>query len=411
MGYIMKRVVITGFGILSSIGNNEEEVLNSLLEGKSGITFSEEMKTMGMNSQVWGNIKIDVSKLMIDKKMLKFMNDASIYAYIAMYHAIKNSNLKSYMYQNNPKVGVIAGSSTGSPRFQISEIQKKKIGNRLRFLNPYTIIKTMNSSVSACLATFFRIYGVNYSVSSACASSAHCIGNAFELIKSGKQDLIFAGGGEELTWEVACSFDVMRALSRKYNKKPFKASRAYDCNRDGFVISGGSGIIIVEELKHALLRNAKIYAEIIGYAATSDGWNMTVPSIEGAVRCMQLSLTGVNLKVDYLNTHGTSTLIGDIKELIAISKVFNKEKIPLLSSTKSMTGHSLGVSGVHEIIYTLLMLNNNFIAPSINIENIDPLAKNMNIVTKKINKKITVAMSNSFGFGGSNASIVIKKYS
>lgn len=406
----MKRAVITGFGILSSIGNNEQEVLNSLKEGKSGITFSQEMKQKGMNSQIWGNIKIDISKITITPKILRFMNDATIYTYLAMNNAIKSSYLESNIYQNNPRVGIIVGSSISSPHFQINEIQKVIRHKSLRSLSPYTIIKTMNSSVSACLSTFFKIHGVNYSISSACASSAHCIGNAFELIRFGKQDLIFAGGGEELTWELACSFDAMRALSRKYNETPCKASRAYDCDRDGFVISGGSGIIIIEELNHALLRKAKIYAEIVGYAATSDGCNMTVPSIEGAIRCMKLSLTGIDLEVDYLNTHGTSTPIGDVKELIAISRVFSCSESPLISSTKSMTGHSLGASGVQEIIFTLLMLNNNFIAPSINIEKIDPLARHMNIVTKKINQNVNVAMSNSFGFGGSNASIVLKKY-
>ncbi|BBI01090.1 3-oxoacyl-ACP synthase [Buchnera aphidicola (Nipponaphis monzeni)] len=407
----MKRVVITGLGIISSIGNNVTKVLDSLMQGKSGVTFSSKMKKMGIKSQIWGNIKNIDYKQKINIKYHRFMNIASMYTYLSMKQAIKSAKLQETLYKKNPKIGVIVGSSISSPRTHYMSVNTIKNKKKNRHLSPYTIIRTMSSNISACLTSFFNIYGISYSINSACASSAHCIGHAFNLIQSGKQDLIFSGGGEEVTWELAYYFDAIKALSRKYNHIPEQASRAYDICRDGFVLSGGAGIIVVEELNHALSRGAKIYAEIIGYGASSDGFNMVLPSIEGAIRCMKLSMQKLSdFKIDYLNTHGTSTLQGDIRELHAIVKVFNKNNIPMISSTKSMTGHALGASGVQEIIYTILMMNNNFIAPSINIDVIDPLAENMNIIVKNIKKKINIAMSNSFGFGGTNATIIIKNY-
>lgn len=407
----MKRAVITGLGIVSSIGNNIKEVLDSLYKAKSGITFSEELKNSGMRSQIWGNIKLSKNDInnIISRKILRFMSDSSSYAYIAMLEAIKDSKLTSKQYQNNPRVGLIAGSGGGSPFNQTSCIDgMRKKG--LRGVSPYMVTKIMTSGISACLSTSFKIQGINYSISSACATSAHCIGNAFEQIQLGKQDIIFAGGGEELCWELSCEFDAMGALSTKYNHIPKEASRTYDVNRDGFVIAGGSGIIILEELKHAISRNAHIYAEIIGYGVTSDGSKMVYPSGDGAIRCMRMALSNQHVEsVDYLNAHGTSTQIGDLKELESINMVFGK-KSPAISSTKSMTGHSLGAAGVQEIIYSILMLNNEFIAPSINIFNIDPIAKDFNIITKTKKKKLNVVMSNSFGFGGTNASLVMKKY-
>ncbi|ALD15055.1 3-oxoacyl-ACP synthase [Buchnera aphidicola (Aphis glycines)] len=405
----MKRVVITGFGIISSIGNNKEEVLNSLYHGRSGITFSEQMKELGMRSHVWGNIKLE-HKNFISKKMSRFMTDASIYAFLSMEQAIKDAHLKNKHYQKNARVGLIVGSGGGSRADYVKSINIKKNRFSFRYLNPYTAIKSMTSGISACLSTIFKIYGVNYSINSACATSAHCIGNAFELIRYGKQDLIFAGGGEEVSCELAAEFDSMRVLSSSFNKNPTRASRVYDCKRDGFVISGGAGIVVIENLNSALARSAPIYAEIIGYAATSDGVNMVIPSGEGALRCMNLAKNKKNLSIDYLNVHGTSTKIGDLIELRAIKQSFVDEKKPMISATKSITGHSLGASGVHEIIYTLLMLQYNFISPSINIEILDPYAKNMNIVQKTISQKITTAMCNSFGFGGTNVSLILKKY-
>lgn len=407
----MKRVVITGLGIVSSIGNNIQEVLNSLYKERSGITFSQELKDSGMRSHIWGNIKLSKNDIanIINRKTLRFMNNASIYAYIAMLEAIKDSGLKNSQYQRNPRVGLIVGSGGGSPFNQVYCIDGMR-SKGLRGVGPYMVTKVMSSGISACLATPFKIHGISYSISSACATSAHCIGNAFEQIQIGKQDIIFAGGGEELCWELSCEFDAMGALSTKYNDFPEKASRAYDLNRDGFVIAGGSGIVVIEELKHAISRNANIYAEIIGYGATSDGSDMVSPSGEGAIRCMKMAMHNLKEPLDYLNTHGTSTLVGDIKELEAIKFVFNKNNTPLISTTKSMTGHSLGAAGVQEVIYCLLMLEHGFIAPSINIYKIDPIAKEFNIVTKTTFKKLSNVMSNSFGFGGTNASLVMKKY-
>ena len=403
----MKRAVITGLGIVSSIGNNQQEVLASLREGRSGITFSQELKDSGMRSHVWGNVKLDTTGL-IDRKVVRFMSDASIYAFLSMEQAIADAGLSPEAYQNNPRVGLIAGSGGGSPRFQVFGADAMRGPRGLRAVGPYVVTKAMASGVSACLATPFKIHGVNYSISSACATSAHCIGNAVEQIQLGKQDIVFAGGGEELCWEMACEFDAMGALSTKYNDTPEKASRTYDAHRDGFVIAGGGGMVVVEELEHALARGAHIYAEIVGYGATSDGADMVAPSGEGAVRCMKMAMHGVDTPIDYLNSHGTSTPVGDVKELAAIREVFG-DKSPAISATKAMTGHSLGAAGVQEAIYSLLMLEHGFIAPSINIEELDEQAAGLNIVTETTDRELTTVMSNSFGFGGTNATLVMRK--
>ncbi|WP_038905040.1 beta-ketoacyl-ACP synthase I [Dickeya zeae] len=403
----MKRAVITGLGILSSIGNNKEEVLASLREGRSGITFSQELKDSGMRSHVWGNVKLDTAGL-IERKIVRFMSDASIYAYLSMEEAIKDSGLSEEQYQHNPRVGLIAGSG-GSARSQVFGADAMRSPRALKAVGPYVVTKAMGSAVSACLATPFKIQGVNYSISSACATSAHCIGNAVEQIQMGKQDIVFAGGGEELCWELACEFDAMGALSTKYNETPTHASRTYDADRDGFVIAGGGGMVVVEELEHALARGAHIYAEVIGYGATSDGADMVAPSGEGAVRCMKLALQDVDTPVDYINTHGTSTPVGDVKELWAIRQVFG-DNVPPISSTKAMTGHSLGAAGVQEAIYSLLMLEHGFIAPSINVETLDEQAVGMNVVTEPTESELTTVMSNGFGFGGTNAVLVMRKY-
>ena len=403
----MKRAVITGLGIVSSIGNNQQEVLASLREGRSGITFSQELKDSGMRSHVWGNVKLDTTGL-IDRKVVRFMSDASIYAFLSMEQAIADAGLSPEAYQNNPRVGLIAGSGGGSPRFQVFGADAMRGPRGLKAVGPYVVTKAMASGVSACLATPFKIHGVNYSISSACATSAHCIGNAVEQIQLGKQDIVFAGGGEELCWEMACEFDAMGALSTKYNDTPEKASRTYDAHRDGFVIAGGGGMVVVEELEHALARGAHIDAEIVGYGATSDGADMVAPSGEGAVRCMQMAMHGVDTPIDYLNSHGTSTPVGDVKELAAIREVFG-DKSPAISATKAMTGHSLGAAGVQEAIYSLLMLEHGFIAPSINIEELDEQAAGLNIVTETTDRELTTVMSNSFGFGGTNATLVMRK--
>lgn len=403
----MKRAVITGLGIVSSIGNNQQEVLASLREGRSGITFSQALKDAGMRSQVWGNVKLDTTGL-IDRKVVRFMSDASIYAYLSMEQAVADAGLAPEVYQNNPRVGLIAGSGGGSPKFQVFGADAMRSPRGLKAVGPYVVTKAMASGVSACLATPFKIYGVNYSISSACATSAHCIGNAVEQIQLGKQDIVFAGGGEELCWEMACEFDAMGALSTKYNDTPEKASRTYDTHRDGFVIAGGGGMVVVEELEHALARGAHIYAEIVGYGATSDGADMVAPSGEGAVRCMQMAMHGVDTPIDYLNSHGTSTPVGDVKELGAIREVFG-DNSPAISATKAMTGHSLGAAGVQEAIYSLLMLEHGFIAPSINIEELDEQAAGLNIVTETTERELTTVMSNSFGFGGTNATLVMRK--
>ncbi|AOF15695.1 beta-ketoacyl-[acyl-carrier-protein] synthase I [Yersinia enterocolitica] len=405
----MKRAVITGLGIVSSIGNNQQEVLASLQEGRSGITFSQEFKDAGMRSHVWGDVKLAPETITenIDRKVLRFMSDASVYAYLSMKQAIEDSGLTEKQVSNF-RSGLVVGSGGGSPRNQVAGSDGMRTKG-LRGVGPYMVTKAMASGVSACLATPFKIKGINYSISSACATSAHCIGHALELIQLGKQDVVFAGGGEELCWEMSCEFDAMGALSTKYNETPAKASRTYDQDRDGFVIAGGGGMVVVEELEHALARGAHIYAEIVGYGATSDGADMVAPSGEGAVRCMQMAMAGVDTPIDYMNVHGTSTPVGDVKELGAIREVFG-DNTPAISSTKAMTGHSLGAAGVHEAIFSLLMVEHGFIAPSINIEKLDEQAAGMNIVTEPTQCKLTTVMSNSFGFGGTNATLVMRKY-
>ena len=403
----MKRAVITGIGIVSSIGNNKEEVLASLKSGQSGITFSEQFKEVGMRSQVWGDLKINPSEH-IDRKVMRFMGDAAAYTYLSMQQAVADSNLPEDMV-SNVRTGLVAGSGGGSSKNQVDACQIMK-DKGVRRVGPYMVPRTMASTTSACVATPFKIKGINYSMSSACATSSHCIGHALEQIQLGKQDIVFAGGGEELDWTMACEFDAMGALSSKYNETPDKASRTYDTKRDGFVISGGGGMVVVEELEHALARGAKIYAEIVGYGATSDGYDMVAPSGEGAIRCMQQALATVDGKVDYLNTHGTSTPVGDVKELEAINAVFGDDA-PKISSTKSQTGHSLGAAGVHEAIYSLLMMENDFISASCNIDEVDEKALNLPIVKNKPEAaKLDVVMSNSFGFGGTNATLVFKRY-
>lgn len=403
----MKRVVITGLGVISSIGNNKEEVLNSLREGKSGIEIVPDFIEMGMRSHVAGTIKLEPSEL-IDRKIYRFMGDAAAYAYLSMKEAIEDAGLSEEQVSND-RTGLVIGAGTGSAHNQLVACDAVRGPRGVKAIGPYAVTKTMASSVSACLATPYKIRGVNYSISSACATSAHCIGHAMELIQLGKQDIVFAGGAEELSWECATEFDAMGAVSTKYNDTPTKASRAYDANRDGFVIAGGGAVVVVEELEHALARGAKIYAEIVGYGATSDGYDMVAPSGEGAARCMRQAMATVNGDIEYINVHGTSTPVGDVKELGAIRDVFG-DKVPAISSTKSMTGHSLGAAGAHEAIYSLLMLDNDFIAPSINIEQLDEQAQGMNIVTERQDKALTTVMSNSFGFGGTNACLVFQKY-
>ncbi|WP_301098619.1 beta-ketoacyl-ACP synthase I [Otariodibacter sp.] len=403
----MKRVVITGLGVISSIGNNKEEVLDSLRNGKSGIEFVPSFQEIGMRSQIAGTIKLNPADL-IERKVYRFMGDAAAYAYLSMKEAIEDSGLTEDQVSND-RTGLVIGAGTGSAHSQLVACDAVRGPRGVKAVGPYAVTKTMASSVSACLATPYKIRGVNYSISSACATSAHCIGHAMELIQLGKQDVVFAGGAEELSWECATEFDGMGAVSTKYNDTPEKASRAYDANRDGFVIAGGGAVVVVEELEHALARGAKIYAEIVGYGATSDGYDMVAPSGEGAARCMRQAIATVNGEIEYINVHGTSTPVGDVKELEAIRNVFPDET-PAISSTKSMTGHSLGAAGAQEAIYSLLMLNNDFIAPSINIETLDEKAQGMNIVTERQDKPLRTVMSNSFGFGGTNACLVFQKY-
>lgn len=403
----MRRVVVTGIGIVSSLGNNKDEVLVSLQQSKSGIRFQEDYKKLGFRSHVAGAVKnLDLAEK-IDRKVLRFMGDAAAFTYIAMKEAIADAGLTEEQV-SHPRAGLIAGSGGASSSNQVeaADIMREK---GLKRVGPYRVTQTMGSTVSACLATPFKIKGVNYSISSACATSAHCIGNGMELIQFGKQDIVFAGGGEELHWTLSCLFDAMGALSTKYNDTPEKASRAYDKDRDGFVIAGGGGMLVLEELEHAKKRGAKIYAELVGYGATSDGYDMVAPSGEGAARCMQQALSTVSGDIDYINAHGTSTPAGDMAELKAMKEAFGN-KLPRISSTKSLSGHSLGAAGVHEAIYTLLMQQHNFICPSANIENLDPEAEGMPIVqTKQENVTLERVMSNSFGFGGTNASLVFQK--
>ncbi|WP_165741613.1 beta-ketoacyl-ACP synthase I [Pseudoalteromonas sp. Z1A6] len=401
----MRRAVITGIGVVSSIGNNKEEVLESLKTGKSGIAFNQEFADYKLRSNVSGKIDIDV-KAHVDRKAMRFMGDAAAYSYISMTQAIEDSGLTDDQVSNE-RTGIIVGSGGGSSKWQVeaADILREKGVKRV---GPYMVPRTMASTTSACLATPFKIKGVNYSISSACATSAHCIGNAVEQIQLGKQDVVFAGGGEELHWTLAMEFDAMGALSTKYNETPEKASRTYDANRDGFVISGGGGIVVVEELEHALARGAHIYGEIVGYGATSDGYDMVAPSGEGAARCMRQAMQDVD-SIDYLNTHGTSTPVGDVKELGAIQEVFGG-KSPMISATKAMTGHALGAAGVHEAIFSLLMLEHGFVAPSINIDELDEQAAGLDIITERRDVELNTVMSNSFGFGGTNATLVMSKY-
>jgi len=401
----MRRAVITGIGVVSSIGNNKQEVLESLKAGKSGIAFNQEFADYKLRSNVSGKIDIDV-KEHVDRKAMRFMGDAAAYSYISMAQAIEDAGLSDEQVSNE-RTGLLVGSGGGSSKWQVeaADILREKGVKRV---GPYMVPRTMASTTSACLATPFKIKGVNYSISSACATSAHCIGHAVEQIQLGKQDVIFAGGGEELHWTLAMEFDAMGALSTKYNDTPEKASRTYDANRDGFVISAGGGIVVVEELEHALARGAHIYAEITGYGATSDGYDMVAPSGEGAVRCMRQAMQNVD-SIDYLNTHGTSTPVGDVKELGAIQEVFGGNS-PMISATKAMTGHALGAAGVHEAIFSLLMLEHGFVAPSINIDELDEQAAGLNIVTEAKDVELNTVMSNSFGFGGTNATLVMSKY-
>ena len=403
----MRRVVITGLGIVSCIGNNKVEVLDSLLNTKSGIVFSEEHKKYNFRSQVIGTIKNLNLDEHIDRKQKRFMGGGSAYNFISLKEAIKESGLEEKDISSE-KTGIIMGSGGPSIKnvvFAVDTVRK----SAPKRMGPYIVPRTMASTCSATLAVPFKIKGVNYSISSACATSGHCIGNGMELIQLGKQDIIFAGGGEELDWALSSMFDAMPALSSKFNSTPEKASRPYDANRDGFVIAGGGGALVLEEYEHAKARGAKIYAELTGYGATSDGYDMVQPSGEGATRCMNMALKTTRNKVDYINSHGTSTPIGDTRELEAIQETF-KGNIPKISSTKSLTGHSLGATSVHEAIYCLLMIKNKFIAASANIENMDEKAKNFPIVTKvEKDNELNCVMSNSFGFGGTNATLVFEK--
>ena len=402
----MRNVVITGVGIKSCIGNTYNEVLNSLKDGKSGITANETYKEMGFRSQVSGSVDINFAEL-IDRKLYRFMGEASAYAYLAAKDAIEMSGITE-SHLDSIKTGIVAGSGGSSTRVMVStsDITRDKGPKRI---GPYAVTKTMGSSISAILATAFKLKGINYSISSACATSAHCIGHAADLIKSGQQDIVIAGGGEDLHWSSSNLFDAMGALSSNFNDEPALASRAYDRDRDGFVISGGSGMLILEEEEHAKKRGANILAKISGYYATSDGYDMVAPSGEGAYRCMEGALQNYGSSVDYINTHGTSTPVGDVAELTAIKELF-KQEIPVISSTKSMTGHSLGATGAQEAIYSIMMLRDSFIAPSINISNLCEEAEGINIITETLNQDIKAVLSNSFGFGGTNASLVITKY-
>lgn len=403
----MRRAVITGIGIVSCIGTDKDSVIESLKTGRSGIRFNPDYAEAGLRSQVSGSVDINLEEL-IDRKVLRFMGDAAAYAYLSMQQAIEDSGLSEEQV-SNVRTGLIAGSGGASTKNQMEAIDTLR-ERGVKRVGPYRVTRTMGSTVSACLATPFKIKGVNYSVSSACATSAHCIGQAVEQIQLGKQDIVFAGGGEEEHWSQSCLFDAMGALSTQYNETPDKASRAYCAKRDGFVIAGGGGMVVVEELEHALKRGAKIYAEIVGYGATSDGYDMVAPSGEGASRCMQQAMAGVDGQIDYINTHGTSTPVGDVAELKAIREVFG-DNCPKISSTKSLTGHSLGATGVQEAIYSLLMMENNFIAGSVNIDELDEAAAGLPIVAKtEEGVQLNTIMSNSFGFGGTNATLVLKRY-
>lgn len=403
----MRRVVVTGLGIVSCLGNDQQQVLGALKSGRSGIRFKEEYAERGFRSHVAGSVDIDLDAL-IDRKLRRFMGDAAAYAYVSMAQAIEDSGLTEAQVSNE-RTGLIAGSGGASSANQVeaADVMREK---GLRRVGPYRVTRTMGSTVSACLATPFKIKGINYSISSACATSAHCIGSAMEQIQLGKQDVVFAGGGEEEHWTLSCLFDAMGALSTHYNDTPEHASRPYDQARDGFVIAGGGGMLVLEELEHAKARGAKIYGELVGYGATSDGHDMVAPSGEGAMRCMRQAMATVDGSIDYINTHGTSTPVGDVAELKAIRSVFG-DTTPAMSSTKSLTGHSLGATGVQEAIYSLLMMQHRFVAASANVEHLDEQADGLDIVTqRRDDATIDRVLSNSFGFGGTNACLVFQRY-
>ena len=406
----MKRVVVTGIGIVSSIGNNYAEVKESLFNSKSGITFQPEYAERGLRSNVAGSLNIEPAEL-IDRKLYRFMAKGHAYAWIAMQEAIADAKLTEN-YVSNDRTGIIVGAGGTSTESMLNgtEVLKEK---GIRRVGPYMVTKTMSNGVSACLATGAKIRGINYAITSACSTSAHCIGNAYEQIQMGKQDIIFAGGAEEEHWTMSYLFDAMGAMSSKYNDEPEKASRAFDVNRDGFVISGGGSILVLEEYEHAKKRGAKMYAEVVGYGATSDGFDMVAPSGEGAIRCMRAALEEKKtVNVDYMNTHGTSTPVGDSKELEAIKKVFGDKKfgeMPVIASTKSLTGHALGAAGSNEAVYSLIMMNEGFLSPSVNIEDKDPAGEGLPVLTQKKEQEVITSMSNSFGFGGVNASLVFSK--
>ena len=402
----MRNVVITGVGIKSCIGNDYEEVLANLQNAKSGIVFNEKYSEMGFRSCVSGSVNIDLSEH-IDRKLLRFMGESAGYAYLATKDALKMAGIDE-SHLDSPKIGIVAGSGGASTRVMIErgDIAREKGPKRI---GPYGVTKSMSSSISAIIATALKLKGINYSISSACATSAHCIGHAADLIKSGQQDVVIAGGSDDEHWSSSCLFDAMGALSSNFNSTPTIASRPYDSNRDGFVISGGAGMIILEDEEHAKQRGANILAKLSGYFANSDGYDMVAPSGEGASRCMQGAIDNSKIKIDYINTHGTSTPVGDVAEINAIKTLFTSEQ-PMISSTKSMTGHSLGATGAHEAIYSIMMINENFIAPSINIESLCDDAEGLDIVTETRNISINNVLSNSFGFGGTNASLVISRY-
>ncbi len=404
----MRRVVVTGMGIVSSIGNNANEVNASLREARSGITFSDQFAELGFRCQVWGRPTLDPSG-MIDRRAMRFLSNGAAWNHVAMDQAIADSGLEEADI-SNPRTGIVMGSGGPSTK-TIVEAAEITLKNRSpKRIGPFAVPKAMSSTASATLATWFKIHGVNYSISSACSTSAHCVGNAYELIQWGKQDIVFAGGHEDLDWTMSNLFDAMGAMSSKYNDKASVASRAYDVDRDGFVIAGGAGVLVLEELEHAKARGAKIYAEITGYGATSDGYDMVAPSGEGATRCMRQAISTVKGRVDYINTHGTSTPVGDSKEMGAIREVFGDD-LPFISSTKSLTGHSLGATGVQEAIYSILMMQGRFVAESAHIENLDPEFEGMPIARGRIDDaRIDTVLSNSFGFGGTNATLVFQRH-
>ena len=405
----MRRVVVTGLGVVSSIGNNADEVTASLRDARSGISFSQDFADHGFKCQVWGAPNIDTTDL-VDRRAARFLSQGGTWNHVAMKQAIADSGLEDSDVGGNERTGIIMGSGGPSTRTLIEAADITIKNNSPKRIGPFAVPKAMSSTASATLVTWFKIYGVNYSISSACSTSAHCIGNAMEMIQWGKQDVMFAGGHEDLDWTMSNLFDAMGAMTSKHNATPATASRAYDITRDGFVIAGGAGVLVLEELEHAKARGAKIYAEITGYGATSDGYDMVAPSGEGAVRCMRQALSTVKGDVDYVNTHGTSTPVGDSKEIGAIREVFGN-KIPHIQSTKSLTGHSLGAAGVQESIYSLLMMQAGFIGESAHITELDPEFEGVPIVRKRIdNAKIDIALSNSFGFGGTNATLVFQRY-